>query len=213
MTKLLYKEIRLVAHPTSVVFAFLGCLVLVPAYPYSVIFLFGCLAPYITFLNARETNDAWYTAILPVTKRESVLGKCLLIVFVQLFQLLFSIPFTFLRNALNIANNPVGLDATIAWYGFGLIIYAIFDLLFFPAFYKSGYKAGKAFILASIPMVVLMIAVEAVAHVPVFTWMDSYQQVHLLMQLPILIGRILCYGVFLSVAYRLSVKYFDKVDL
>ena len=75
MMTLLYKEIRLAAHPTSIVFTFLGCLVLVPSYPYSVIFMFGCLAPYITFLNARETNDAWYTAILPVTKRESVLGK------------------------------------------------------------------------------------------------------------------------------------------
>ena len=69
---LLYKEMRLVAHPTSIVFAFLGCLVLVPSYPYSVIFMFGCLAPYITFLNARETNDVWYTAVLPVTKT----GKC-----------------------------------------------------------------------------------------------------------------------------------------
>ena len=39
---LLYKEMRLVAHPTSIVFAFLGCLVLVPSYPYSVIFMFGC---------------------------------------------------------------------------------------------------------------------------------------------------------------------------
>ncbi len=75
MMTLLYKEMRLVAHPTSIVFAFLGCLVLVPSYPYSVIFMFGCLAPYITFLNSRETNDAWYTAVLPVTKRESVLGK------------------------------------------------------------------------------------------------------------------------------------------
>ena len=55
---LLYKEMRLVAHPTSIVFAFLGCLVLVPSYPYSVIFMFGCLAPYITFLNARETMMA-----------------------------------------------------------------------------------------------------------------------------------------------------------
>ena len=60
MKTLLYKELRLTAHPTSVVFAFLGCLVLVPAYPYSVIFLFGCLAPYITLVNARETNDLWY---------------------------------------------------------------------------------------------------------------------------------------------------------
>ena len=107
MMTLLYKELRLCAHPTSVVFAFLGCLVLVPAYPYSVIFLFGCLAPYITFVNAREANDAWYTATLPVTKRESVRAKCLLTVSFQLFQLLFSVPFALLRRALVIPNNPV----------------------------------------------------------------------------------------------------------
>ena len=127
MMTLLYKEMSLVAHPTSIVFAFLGCLVLVPSYPYSVIFMFGCLAPYITFLNARETNDVWYTAVLPVTKRESVLGKCLLVVFFQLFQLLFSIPFVFLRNTMNIANNPVGLDATFAWNVFGFILYSVLD--------------------------------------------------------------------------------------
>lgn len=213
MTKLLYKELRLVAHPTSIVFAFLGCLVLVPAYPYSVIFMFGCLAPYITFLHARETNDAWYTAILPVTKRESVLGKCLLIVSIQIFQLLFSIPFAFLRNALNIENNPVGLDATLAWYGLGFIVHAVFDLIFFPTFYKSGYKAGKAFIFASVPMVALMIVVEAVAHIPAFTWLDSYQPDHLLMQLSILVVGIICYAVSLSLAYHISVKRFHRVDL
>ena len=189
---LLYKEMRLVAHPTSIVFAFLGCLVLVPSYPYSVIFMFGCLAPYITFLNARETNDVWYTAVLPVTKRENVLGKCLLVVFFQLFQLLFSIPFALLRNAMNIANNPVGLDATVAWYGFGFILYAVFDLVFLTTFYKSGYKVGKSFILAAI---------------------DSYQPEHLLIQLPILIVGIVCYGVLVPLAYRISAKRFEKVDL
>ena len=100
MMTLLYKELRLAAHPASLVFACLGCLVLVPAYPYSVIFLFGCLAPYITFLHARETNDAWYTAVLPVTKRESVLGKCLLVLVFQVCQLVFSVPFALLRHAL-----------------------------------------------------------------------------------------------------------------
>ena len=202
---LLYKEMRLVAHPTSIVFAFLGCLVLVPSYPYSVIFMFGCLAPYITFLNARETNDVWYTAVLPVTKRENVLGKCLLVVFFQLFQLLFSIPFALLRNAMNIANNPVGLDATVAWYGFGFILYAVFDLVFLTTFYKSGYKVGKSFILAAIPMVFLMVAIEATS--------DSYQPEHLLIQLPILIVGIVCYGVLVPLAYRISAKRFEKVDL
>ena len=213
MMTLLYKEMRLVAHPTSIVFAFLGCLVLIPAYPYSVVFMFGCLAPYITFVNARETNDAWYTAILPATKRESVLGKCLLIVSMQLFQLLFSIPFALLRHALHIENNPVGLDATLAWYGFGLIVYAVFDLVFFPAFYKNGYKAGKAFIFASIPMVLLMFTVEVVAHIPELSWLDSYQPQHMLMQMPVLAVGILCYTVFLFLAYRMSVKRFNRVDL
>ena len=213
MMTLLHKEILLVAHPTSIVFALLGCLVLVPAYPYSVIFMFGCLAAYITFLNARETNDVWYTAVLPVTKRESVLGKCLLVVFFQLFQLLFSIPFAFLRNAMNIANNPVGLDATVAWYGFGFILYAVFDLAFLTSFYKSGYKVGKSFIFAAIPMVLFMVAIESTAHIPALAWMDSYQPKHLIIQLPILVVGILCYGVLVSLAYRISARRFEKVDL
>ena len=213
MMTLLYKEMRLVAHPTSIVFAFLGCLVLVPSYPYSVIFMFGCLAPYITFLNARETNDVWYTAVLPVTKRESVLGKCLLVVFFQLFQLFFSIPFALLRNALNIANNPVGLDATIAWYGFGFFLYAVFDLVFLTAFYKSGYRVGRSFVLSAIPMVFLMVAMEATAHIPTLIWMDSYQPEHLLMQLPILLAGIVSYGILVASAYQISAKCFEKVDL
>ena len=213
MMTLLYKEMRLAAHPTSIVFAFLGCLVLVPSYPYSVVFMFGCLAPYITFLNARETNDVWYTAVLPITKRESVLGKCLLVVSFQLFQLLFSVPFAILRDAMNMANNPVGLDATVAWYGFGFFLYAVFDLLFLTAFYKSGYKAGKAFILAALPMVFLMVAIEAVAHIPALVWMDSRQPEHLLMQLPILLVGIVSYGALVPFAYRISVKRFEKVDL
>lgn len=213
MMALLYKEIRLVIHPSAIVFAFLGCLVLVPSYPYSVIFMFGCLAPYITFLNARETNDIWYTAILPVTRHACVLGKCLLIISIQLFQLLFSVPFVFLRTILKIENNPVGLDATFAWYGFGFIVYAVFDLIFFTTFYKNGYKAGKAAVLASIPMSILMIAMEGITHVSLFAWMDSYQPAYFRMQIPILIAGMLCYVVFLLFAYRISIKHFDKVDL
>ena len=213
MTSLLYKEIKLVAHPTSIVFAFLGCLVLVPSYPYSVIFMFGCLAPYITFLNAREINDAWYTALLPVTKCESVLGKCLLVVFFQLFQLLFSVPFALLRNFLNIANNPVGLDATVAWYGFGFIVYAVFDFIFLTTFYKSGYKVGKSLIFAAIFMVFLMILVETTAHIPALVWMDSCQTENLLMQLPILVVGIICYGMLIPLAYQISARYYEKVDL
>ena len=211
--KLLFKEITLSAHPTSIVFAFLGCLVLVPAYSYTVIFMFGCLATYLTFLNSRETNDIWYMALLPVTKREIVKGKCLIAVFFQLFQLGLSIPFAILRNILEIENNPVGIDVTVAWYGFGLIIYSVFDLIFLPSFYKSGYKVGKAFILALIPMLFMMFAAEAAVHFPQLSFLDSYSLEDILKQLPILAAGVIVYCVSLTLSYKISARRFEKVDL
>ena len=211
--KLLYKELALAAHPTTIIFAFLGCLVSVPAYPYTVIFMFGCLAPYLTFLYARETNDQWYTAILPVTKKESVQGKCMLIISIQLFQLLIAVPSVFLRKILEVGNNPVGIDATVAWFGAGLMIYGVFDLIFFPAYYKNGYKAGKAFVIAAIPMLLLMVAAEGSVRIPQLTWLDSYAPADLMQQVPILLIGILCYGGFVTLAYIISVKRFEHVDL
>ena len=67
--KLLYKEFALAAHPSLFIFTFLrmpcdrsGLSI------FSDFFMFGCLAPFITFMFARENNDAWFTAILPVKK-------------------------------------------------------------------------------------------------------------------------------------------------
>lgn len=105
-------------------------------------------------------NDYLRQFSLDENKRESVKGKCQLIVSIQLFQLLISVPCVVLRGILEVENNLVGIDATVAWYGFGLIIYAVFDLVFFQAYYKNGYKAGKAFVIAAIPMLLLMIIVE-----------------------------------------------------
>ena len=211
--KLLYKELALAAHPTSIVFAFLGCLVIVPAYPYTVIFMFGCLAPYLTFQYARETNDLWYTALLPVTKKESVHSKYMLIISIQLCQLLIAVPSVFLRKILEVENNPVGIDATLAWFGFGLMIYGVFDLVFFPAYYKNGYQAGKAFVMAAIPMLLMMVAVEGAVHIPQLAWLDSDALPDLMRQIPVLLTGILCYGCFITLAYKISVKRFENVDL
>lgn len=101
----------------------------------------------------------------------------------------------------------------VAWYGFGFIVYAVFDFIFLTTFYKSGYKVGKSFIFAAIPMAFLMVVIEATSYIPTLVWMDSYQPEHLLIQLPILIVGFICYGVLVPLAYRISAKRFEKVDL
>ena len=90
MFNLLYKELRLAAHPNLFIFTLLGVLVIVPAYPYGMVFIFGCLAPYITMMYGRETNDIYYSALLPVPKRDVVKAKCLLFVTAQITQVLIS---------------------------------------------------------------------------------------------------------------------------
>ena len=78
----------------------------------------------------------------------------------------------------------MGIDATIAWFGFGLMIYGIFDLIFFPAYYRNGHKAGRAFIIAAIPMLLMMVIVEGAVRIPQLAWLDSYALPDLMRQIP-----------------------------
>lgn len=213
MKNLLYKEIRLAAHPNLFIFAALGCLVLVPAYPYSTIFLYGTLGPAITFMFARENNDAVYTALLPVKKSDVVKGKFMLILIAELGQLLLSVPFAILRYHLFSEGNAVGLNANIAFYGFGFIVYAMFNYVFFTRFYKTAYKVGISFVLALIPVVLGMLAIESLGHIPFVQWIDSVAMNDMIYQLPILIVGIIVFTISIWITYKKSVKNFENVDL
>ncbi len=213
ISKLIYKELRLAAHPNLFIFTLLGALVIVPAYPYGMVFLFGCLGPYITFMYGRETNDIYYTALLPVKKRDTVKAKCLLMVLAQTAQLLISLPFAILRIYVLPNGNPAGIEANVAYYGFGLIIYAVFNMIFLTRFFKTAYKVGKAFMLAVIPAAFLVLVMEVLVHFPEFYWLDSIEPVAMRQQLPILAAGIVFYVAGMLAAYHMSARRFEQVDL
>lgn len=213
MFNLLYKELRLAAHPNLYIFTLLGVLVIVPAYPYGMVFLFGCLGPYITFMYGRETNDIYYTALLPVKKRDIVKAKCLLMVLAQMTQLLISLPFAVLRIHILPDGNPAGIEANIAYYGFGLMIYTIFNVVFLTNFFKTAHKVGKAFLLAMIPATIGVVSMEVLVHLPGFDWLDSIVPAVMLQQLPILIVGATVYIVGMLTAYGISAKRFERVNL
>ena len=105
------------------------------------------------------------------------------------------------------------MDATVGWYGFGFIIFSVFDLVFFPTYYKSGYKAGKAFLLAMIPVALLMACTEGIIYVPHLSWLDSSDPESLLQQFPVLGAGILIYVVSVFSAYHIAVKRYENVNL
>lgn len=70
--KIFSKDLRLAAHPMMYVFALFGVMLIIPNYPYTVVFFYGLLGIFFTFLNGRENKDVYYCAVLPVTKRDQV---------------------------------------------------------------------------------------------------------------------------------------------
>lgn len=125
--------------------------------------------------NGRETNDIYYTALLPVKKRDTVKAKCLLMILAQMTQLLISLPFAVLRVHILPNGNPAGIEANVAYYGFGLMIYAIFNVILLTQFFKTAYKVDMAFLLAIIPAAIAVIIMEVIVHFPRFEWLDSCQ--------------------------------------
>lgn len=213
MSELLYKELRLAAHPSLYIFICMGVLLLIPAYPYGVVFFFGCLGLFQSFMFDRETRDVFYTALLPRPKRDVVKGKLLLAVFAQLVQLTLSLPFAFLRTLYLPQGNPVGMEPNAAWYGFGLMVYGIFNLIFFTQFYKTAYKAGASFLNALIPVTLGIIAIEASVHFPGMGWLDGMDGAALVRQVPILLAGIAVYAAANALAYRIGARRFERVDL
>lgn len=213
MCNLLYKELRLAAHPSVYIFMLMGALVLIPAYPYGVVIFFGALGLFQTFMFDRETRDVFYTALLPVRKGDVVRGKLLLAVFVQVVQLALSLPFAFLRTLYLPEGNPVGIEANAAFYGFALALYGVFNLIFFARFYRTAYKAGAAFLTALPPLVLGVFVMEALVHFPGMAWLDGVDSASLVRQLPVLAGGAAVYVLCCVLACRVGVRRFERVDL
>ena len=125
-------------------FLLLSALVLVPSYPYYVTFFYNALGIFLMLQAARENRDVYYMALLPVTKRDVVRARFSTVVTLQLLQIAACIPFMLLRRSYAQINNPVGIEANLAFLGFGFVLMGLFNLTFLPMHYKNGYDLGKA---------------------------------------------------------------------
>ena len=214
MTALLYKQFRLVCHPMTPIFCLFGVMVLIPNYPYTVIFFYVTLGLFFTFLNMREQKDIYYSALLPVPKRDTVKAGCLFTVLIEVLSLVLLVPFSVLAVHLQPGkDNLVGLDPNAALLAAGFLLYAVFNAVFLPSFYKNGYKVGVSSLKACVVMAVLMLVCEALPHFPALGWLDDLDRAAQLRQLPLLIGSILLYAGGAALTFRASARAYEKVDL
>jgi hypothetical protein len=217
MKNLLYKEFTLAAHPTIYIFLSFGAMLLIPSYPYYVAYIYTCLAIFFVFLNGRESKDVFYTASLPIRKRDTVKARCYMIAIIELAQILVSVPFAVIGSRINPnpQGNLAGIEANFAFFGFVFVLFALFNIIFIPMFYKTAYQAGKSFLWAGSAVAVYIVVMEAAVQIiPVLkTNLDTSAPDKMIKQLPILAAGIVIYALMMLLAYKKAAHNFEKVDL
>ena len=213
MRALLYKQFRLVCHPMTWLFAFFGIMLLIPAYPYSVDFFYVTLGLFFSFMQGREQRDTDFSALLPVRKQDTVMAATVFCAIVECAALVIAVPFAVIGAKINPNGNPVGLDCNVALFAAALLIFAVFNAAFLPAFYRTGYKVGISYLKAMIPTAVVMLLCEALPHFPVLQWLNDTSAAGNLKQLPLLLGALVIYFAALPLTTRVAAKRYEKVDL
>ena len=156
--KMLMKEWKLCMHPMGYIMLLCSALILVPGYPYGVSCFYMGLAIFFICLTARENHDAAYTLTLPVSRRDAVRGRILFCTVLEVLDLLLMGVFILLKKAIGDIPNPAGLDAGLATIGEGMILFALFNMIFFPGYYRDISKPGKAFVFASAAVFLWIVA-------------------------------------------------------
>lgn len=166
MKNLLYKEFRLVTHPTVYLFFALSSMLLIPNYPYYVTFFYCTLGIFFSCHGGRENNDIMYTISLPVEKAAIVRARIIFAVVVELIQFLLAAVFALLRSFIpGLGTNLAGMDANTALFGLAFVMIGVFNFVFFTAYYRDPNKVGKCFAKASVVLFIFIAAAETLTHI------------------------------------------------
>ena len=218
MLNLIKKEIALCLHPTAFIFLSFALLVFVPNYPYEVIFFFSCLSVFFCCMMTRENGDIAFSCALPVKKEHIPLAKMLVVVGLQCIILLLVGIIGAVKGAVLPAEryvNQAGISANIVLSGNGAILLGIFNLIFFPRYFKKPDKIGVPFVIGAI-VVFLLIGVFIVLRwaTPLYSiTLNGRNSENTGAKAVALIIGFAVYIVLSVMSCKLSMKHFQKTDV
>ena len=112
-------------------------------------------------------------------------------------------------------NNAVGIEANVGFLGISFIMLGVFHLIFLAGFYKTAVNVGMPFVWSSVAFLLMIVIAEVSLRVIPYLrdTCDSMAAAMQVRQIPLLIGGFLVYLLLTWLAYRLSVKRFEALDL
>ena len=218
MVNLIKKELALCVHPTAFIFLSFAALVFVPNYPYEVIFFFSCLSVFFCCMMTRENGDIAFSCALPVKKEHIPLAKMLVVIGLQCISLLLVGVIGAIKGAILPAEqyvNQAGISANIVLVGNGAVLLGIFNLIFFPRYFKQPDKIGVPFVIGAIVEFVL-IGVFIVIRwaTPLYsTTLNGLNTVNTGAKVIAFLLSFLLYSILTIISCKTSMKNFVKTDI
>lgn len=164
MHNLLYKDLNMTIHKFFLLGMPLmtGLLFLIPQWPYflaPMYFFFVTIPNLFGSFNAQRDNE--FSFVLPVSKDEMVRARLNAFLVMEGAHLLTALLFAALRNLLYGPENFL-MDPNAAFFGLVLVMFGLFNVVFFPRYYKTAWFYGKATVLGVAVVILFAGLVEGV---------------------------------------------------
>ena len=216
MKKLFYKEMKLSANPLTYWFIIFSAMTMIPSYPILVGSFFICLGIFHTYQQIREYDDVTYTVMLPVKKRDIVTAKYLFVLFIELTAFILCTLLTIIRmkilgTAVPYATNQL-MNANMAYLGYTMIVFAVFNSIFLAGFFKTTYKIGKPFFIFCVVSFIIIIMGEILHHIPDLESLNNPSNLSMPQVVIFAIG-IVVFMLCTWLSYQKAVKDFEGIDL
>ncbi|ERK58799.1 hypothetical protein HMPREF1983_00699 [Gemella bergeri ATCC 700627] len=216
MKKLFYKEMKLTANSLSYWFIAFSAMTMIPRYPILVGTFFICLGIFYTYQQTREYDDITYTVMLPVKKQDVVTAKYLFVLFIEFIAFILCTLLTVIRMKVsgNVAPYAIKelMNANVAYLGYIIIIFAIFNSIFLAGFFKTAYKIGKPFVIFCIVSSIVIVVGEVLHHIPGLESLNEPSNLSIPQVVIFVIG-VIIFILCTWFSYKKAIKDFEEIDL
>ena len=144
MRNLLYKELKIGINKFFFIFpVLLGLLMFIPHWIFTLVFMYffwiSASQVYSAYIVKRDQN---FNTMLPVSRKEIVQSKIYATLILEGVHLATGFFFGIIHNMIYGQWN-LFFDINIAFFGLMVLLFAIFNVVFFPLYFRTGYYFGK----------------------------------------------------------------------
>ena len=218
MKNLIVKDLRLATHPITIIYYILaGGMMFIPNYPRFIGFFYILIAVFITFQTDLQYKDREFCGILPVSKKETVISRTIVVSMLEIGVILISIPCAIISKLVlgsTFPENDAGMNTNLTVFASVLVAYGISNIIMIPGAYRKSFQIKMRFFIAMFVFIAVCGIMEfAVSDIDGLEYLSSDSAANLARQIPALLIGIVLYVALTFFACQRAIKEYERAEV